>query len=252
MEDQVQQLGALLESELAGTGLNAQQKANIVKKVTVPLKQLTQAAAAAASKAPVSIPKARFLQRISEVDPAERLAINQGQREWSQFRFYKRTQILSGANDQVIWNETNIKGAGQSNLDKNQMLAGSNMLIGYITCKWGFDPTATITNPALADYTAYGNIPASLVNAEHSIQIGGRVVVDHEPLCFMFAQGTNAGQAEIGLKSSSDELEKDIALWRSNEPIIITIHFPTAGTLPVGNHFLEYAICGQGMRMRAV
>lgn len=244
MENQVEQLALATVEELGAVVTDRGRAVQVVRKA---LAKTTAAATKAAAKSPVNPGKAKFLARVDELEPNEKKALEDSQRSWDFFSYFRRAQVTGG--DQIIWDNTNDQVTGVSNLDNNELPAGTNMLIEYVSMRYGYDPTGTVLVPTTIPFRNYGEFPALIQNAEVTITLGGRKIAERIPVVNFLSIGASASQSRIDIGDTSYDLRKDIAMWRSKDKIEVMFHMP-AGTLPSGNHFIELMAHGQGIRNR--
>jgi len=245
MNDLEQLAGEMVE-ELAG--LPRKEQIKLVKSKIG--SAVSQAAANAAGRAPINKGKARFLQGRNQLEPSEVQAADKNQRQWDYQVFYRRAAITFGG-DIVIWDETVSRATGLTNMDRNLMKSGWNMLIESIQVKWGYDATGALNDPRQVPYYRFVDAPATFANAEISVRVGDTLMVDRLPISEIIAAEVNSSQNAIDITTSGYEIKRDNAFWKSNEPIIVTLHTPATGTPPAGDHYIEVAVGGTTLKPNA-
>ncbi len=253
-DNKIMDLAGITVEELAGIGaVTADKKAQTVRIVQQKLTRVREATKVALQKAPINPSRAKFLQVMDQLDPNERLAMENNQRIWDFPVYYKRTRITGFGNDIQLWDETNVRANGISNINENQMPAGTNMLFEFLQLRWGWDPGATITDPTAVEYHGFIDVPAALINSEITIKSGERTLVERLPISVCMAGEVHSSQNAIDINATAYDLKKDAVIWRSMERITVTLHTPsTAGsTIPAGNHFIEVSLSGTGTKSRA-
>jgi len=245
MNDLDQLAGEMVE-ELAG--LPKSQQIKLVKSKVATA--VNKAAASAAGRAPVNKGKARFLQGRSQLEPSEIQASNDNKRQWDYQVFYRRAAITFGG-DVVVWDETVSRATGLTNMDRNLMKAGWNMLIESIQVKWGYDAGGALNDPRQVQYYRFVDAPATFANSEISVRIGDTLMVDRLPIAEIIAAEVNSSQNGIDITTNGYEIKRDNAFWRSNEPIIVTLHTPATGTAPAGDHYIEVSVSGTTLKPNA-
>ncbi|MCI4667448.1 MAG: hypothetical protein MRZ79_04750 [Bacteroidia bacterium] len=127
---------------------------------------------------------------------------------------------------------------GLKNFANNKLPAGQNKLVTSIMLE--FANSATITDPALADYDNISNsIPAAVLNGELQIKVGGK-----EKLEMQLSQFFNPGGSYSALPSYFGALQlKTPFLIREDKNIQIAYQLPAGGTL-TGNNFLKVKMLG--------
>ena len=255
MENKIEDIANSIVEELSGISdlaAVAQKKATVKNVLKAGMTKIAGAAKIAAQKAPINPGRAKFLQVVNQLSPAEKLAIEADQRQWDFQVYYKRVRITGFGGDVQLWDETNVRLNGVSNINENAMPAGNNMLFEFLQIRWAWDPTGLITDPTALEYHGFTDVPAAIANCEMTIKSGERDVLQRLPLSQTFAGEVNAMQTSVDVAQSGYDLKKDGVIWRSGERITVTLHTPagSATTIPTGNHFLEIMVSGTAMKNR--
>lgn len=195
--------------------------------------------------------KARLASVLDLLDPNESAAIKKGQRQWDYQTIYRRTQIASFGNDVNIWDDASSDRInGQCNINKNVMPAGSNMLMENLGIRWGYDPSGSITDPTKINYYGFKDAPAGFINSEITISVNSVEIIQRLPLSLVMASESNSSQNSTHLSTHTWPINKDFAVWLSNQRIEVRMHTPPGSTMPAGNHFIEVMFTGTTVRSK--
>lgn len=251
-----------LESELVGlmaadadlNGLSAPQRKRVAKYVVGQTKKLGFNATNTRSM--------KFLvQMINELPEQDRKMLIDGQLKFRDFDFYVRVPVTGQGGMIVLLQPSNVYNRGVSNIDKNRLPIGTNLILSRMRIGWGTSVAGAILDPASVSYvsenvvaaTGIGSCPTPLANGDIKVMVEDKPIVELPVARFLNQSRTPTG---MNVGDSADFLLMEaLKLVKADRAIRIELYCPT-GTLTgavtsfpavgVSATFVEVRLAGVG------
>jgi len=190
-----------------------------------------------------------ILANISRFPVEIQTKIRSGNAKMEDLHLFVRKNIVTGTGTQELINETNVKKAGVSNIDKNRIEEGLVALVTGIRVTSG--ASATVTDPSLVGYantqaigTGATNLPVSLANAELIVKKGGNIIFT----CPM-SKFYNPGGSYASIPGQYDTYQlNNPFLYDSSSAVGLEVKFAEGATLPIAQNFVQVELLGVAIR----
>ena len=201
------------------------------------------------SKSGAAVTRAQgFFNRMAalgEVDAETTRLIRERKMTFNDADYYVR-KMLNTAGTTDILDSSNIRRAGITNLDKNQLPDNIYMVLEAVKLGWATDAG---TNPAAPKYHSQNpGIPTPLLNGEIVIHIDDKPIIELPAGRFFNAEDQGISQSIPGIYDTV--FLENLKLIKHADQLKVTIRLADGLQLPTGNHFLEVRLIGVGTRKR--